>query len=153
MAADPKRLYRSESDRVIGGVAGGLAEYFGIDATLVRLLFVLFALHGSGVFVYLVLWVIIPTESSVHPAATEPTIKANVKEVEHKVKHAAGEAEHWAGTTEARNWLGIALLAVGLWFLFVNFGLLSVLFVGKLWPVLVILVGVAVLMRSQRRER
>ncbi len=141
----PKRLYRSESDRVIGGVAGGLAEYFGIDATLVRILFVLFAFHGAGILIYLLLWVIIPTESSVHPAATEHTMKENLKEVEHKAKHLGGEAEDFAARPEAKRWLGWVLLAIGLWFLLVNFGFLSLFLLGKLWPVLLILVGVAVL--------
>lgn len=148
-----KRLYRSESDRVVGGVAGGLAEYFGIDSTLVRILFALASVHGPGVIVYLILWVIIPTESSVSPAATEQTMKDNLKEVEHKAKHLGKEAEGFAARPDAMRWLGVVLLAVGVWFLLVNFGFLSLLLVGKLWPVIVILIGVAVLAKTSGRER
>ena len=45
---EPKRFYRSTTDRVIGGVAAGLAEYFSLDPVLIRLLFVIFALFGGG---------------------------------------------------------------------------------------------------------
>lgn len=58
----PKRLYRSSKDRIIGGVCGGIAEYFNTDPTIVRLLFVLLLLasFGTAVFGYLIAWVIIP---------------------------------------------------------------------------------------------
>ncbi|MBI5670477.1 MAG: PspC domain-containing protein [Chloroflexi bacterium] len=56
-----KRLTRSSTDKKIAGVCGGLAEYFGIDSTLVRLLFVLVALlPGPGLLLYIVLWIIMP---------------------------------------------------------------------------------------------
>jgi phage shock protein C len=57
----PKRLYRSRDNRMIGGVCGGLAEYFNIDPTLVRLVFlILFLAAGSGPLLYRVMWVIVP---------------------------------------------------------------------------------------------
>lgn len=56
-----KRLTRSSSDRMIAGVAGGLADYFGIDAAIFRILFVIFAfIPGPSVLIYLALWVILP---------------------------------------------------------------------------------------------
>jgi phage shock protein C len=57
-----KRLVRSRSDRMIAGVCGGLAEYLGIDATLVRILVVVGTVLGFGslVLAYLVGWVVIP---------------------------------------------------------------------------------------------
>lgn len=55
-----KKLYRSKEERMLCGVCGGVAEYFNIDPTLVRLAFVLFALSGSGILVYLIAAVIIP---------------------------------------------------------------------------------------------
>lgn len=63
MAANYNRLYRSRTNRMIAGVAGGLGEYFGIDPTLVRLLFVVFAVFvGGGLMAYLILWIVIPEE-------------------------------------------------------------------------------------------
>lgn len=58
-----RRLYRSRSNRMLGGVCGGLAEYFGWDPTIIRLLWVLFTVAGgSGVVFYLAAWLIIPAE-------------------------------------------------------------------------------------------
>jgi len=60
---EPRKLYRSKNNRQLAGVCGGLAEYFNIDATLVRVLFVVFAvLGGSGLLAYILLWIIIPEE-------------------------------------------------------------------------------------------
>lgn len=56
-----RRLVRSRRDRKIAGVCGGLAEYSGIDATLIRILFVIIALAGGGgLLIYLALWLILP---------------------------------------------------------------------------------------------
>jgi phage shock protein C len=59
-----KKLYRSRSDRMLAGVCGGLAEYFGVDPTIVRILFVLFALAGGpGLILYIILMLVIPESS------------------------------------------------------------------------------------------
>ena len=59
----PRTLYRSRRSRVIAGVCGGLAEYFGWDPTVVRLRFVAsFLLPGPQAVFYLVAWIIIPSE-------------------------------------------------------------------------------------------
>ena len=58
-----KRLYRSRNDRMLNGVCGGLGDYFGIDATIVRLIFVAIAVFSAGIgmaVAYLVLAVVIP---------------------------------------------------------------------------------------------
>jgi len=60
---EKKRLYRSQKERMIAGVCGGLADYFDIDPTLVRLLFVLlFFLGGNGVLIYLIMLILVPSE-------------------------------------------------------------------------------------------
>ncbi|HAX52340.1 PspC domain-containing protein [Muricomes intestini] len=60
---EPKKLYRSRTDRMICGVCGGIAEYFNIDATIVRLLFVLLGLTGgSGILAYFIAAIIIPDD-------------------------------------------------------------------------------------------
>lgn len=58
-----KKLYLSETDKKIAGVCGGLAEYFGIDSTVVRILWVLLSIFfGSGIIAYLIAWLLIPKE-------------------------------------------------------------------------------------------
>ena len=74
MNNDTKRLYRSEHDRSLAGVCGGLADYFNVDATLIRLLFVILSLSTwPGLLIYIVLWVVIPTESDVYGDANYDT--------------------------------------------------------------------------------
>jgi len=60
-----KRLYRaSEKDSMVGGVCAGIAEYFDIDPTIVRLLWVLFIFGmGTGLLAYLILWIVVPRKS------------------------------------------------------------------------------------------
>jgi phage shock protein PspC (stress-responsive transcriptional regulator) len=58
-----KRLYRTREGRIVAGVCSGLATYFGLDATLIRLAFgVLTVFGGMGVLLYLIAWVIVPEE-------------------------------------------------------------------------------------------
>ena len=60
----PKRLYRSATDRKICGVCGGIAAYFNIDSTLVRLALVVLAIFGvtSGIWLYILAAIVIPDE-------------------------------------------------------------------------------------------
>jgi len=64
MAPDTKKLYRSRANRMIAGVCSGLADFFGIDPTVVRLVFVAGTLLGFGSFIliYLVLFIVVPEE-------------------------------------------------------------------------------------------
>jgi phage shock protein PspC (stress-responsive transcriptional regulator) len=60
----PKRLYRSKTERMVGGVCGGLAQYLKLDPTLVRLFFLLLLLiPGPGLIIYLIMWIITPLEA------------------------------------------------------------------------------------------
>lgn len=59
---DTKRLYRSEYDRMLAGVCGGLSRYIGLDATVIRLLWALWGVTGIGIVAYLIAACIIPRE-------------------------------------------------------------------------------------------
>ena len=66
MAEERKKLFRSRSERWLAGVCGGIGDYFNIDATVVRILFILFGLvFGSGLLFYIILWILIPLEPEV----------------------------------------------------------------------------------------
>ena len=61
-----KRLYRSNTNRMLFGVAGGIAEYFNMDPTIVRILWVLIALFGgTGVLIYIIAAIVMPQEGNV----------------------------------------------------------------------------------------
>lgn len=58
-----KKLYRSLTDKEVAGVCGGIADYFEIDSTIVRLIWAfLFVVYGAGLFAYIVAWIVMPEE-------------------------------------------------------------------------------------------
>ena len=63
--SETRRLYRSESDRILGGVCGGIAEVYDLDPTLVRLITVLLVFSGVSPLIYLIAWLIVPEESEI----------------------------------------------------------------------------------------
>lgn len=63
MTTPPRRLYRSRRDRMIAGVCGGLAEYFNMDPTIVRIIAVVALIAGLGGFLaYIIMWIVVPEE-------------------------------------------------------------------------------------------
>lgn len=73
METKVKRLYRSRKERIIGGVCGGLGEYLGLDPTVVRLLFAVFAIaYGSGFLAYLILLLVVPQEPLIEDETKAP---------------------------------------------------------------------------------
>ncbi len=76
--AQQKRLVRKESSKMMAGVCAGLAEYFNVDVTLIRIVFVAATLlDGVGILAYVILWISMPVEKTdVLPAATPPEAPA-----------------------------------------------------------------------------
>lgn len=67
-----KQIYRSTRDKILGGVAAGMADYLDLDVVLVRLLWVLFILMGGiGLPVYIIAWIIIPPEPYLEQEGTQ----------------------------------------------------------------------------------
>ena len=64
------KLHRSEQNQLLGGVCAGIAETYDLDTTLVRLLAVASAIwsFGTAIFIYLILWLVVPAESEVYQA-------------------------------------------------------------------------------------
>lgn len=63
---EKKRLYRSRKERILCGVCGGIAEYFNIDPTIIRLVWALVALSGSGILAYILAAIIMPDEPNMY---------------------------------------------------------------------------------------
>lgn len=94
-SAGPKRLHRSRDQKMLLGVCGGLGEYFDIDPTIVRIVFAaLTIVMFSGVLIYVVLAVIMPSEEKleVHP---REAARSTVDEAVHGVTDAANQAADW----------------------------------------------------------
>ena len=81
-----KKLYRSEKDKIIGGVCAGIAEYFSIDPVIIRIIFVIALItEGFGLMVYIVLWIVLPSESSKKEKSKE-IVEENTEEIISDIK-------------------------------------------------------------------
>ena len=96
-----KRLMRSSSDKMIAGVCGGLANYFGVDSTLLRLGFAALILIGMGspLLAYLVLWLIMPLDSDTN-ANPQQTLSSNVKEMSDKARELTQQIKQQVSPTK-----------------------------------------------------
>ena len=71
-----KKLYRSNINKKVAGVCGGLSDYFELDSTIIRLIFVLLTIFGagSGIIIYIVLWIVVPRSPYFMPFQQEPFV-------------------------------------------------------------------------------
>ena len=128
-----KRLYRSTKDKMIGGVSGGLAQYFSIDPTIVRVLFVLsLFLGGSGIIAYIILWIVVPEEpyiynmpsssSSSHPEGENVNTESpEAKETASKLANEYHEVYEIGKRKKRQTFAGIVLVVLGMIILADNF--------------------------------
>lgn len=137
-------LYRSETNKVLGGVCGGLGEVFRIDPVLVRILFVLASLFGgSGILFYIILWIVIPVRSKVGNTSNE-NIRENLDEMKDRV-HTFSKDFRYTG--DRKSGTGIFLLVLGTIFLLSNFGYLHWFNFARLWPLFLIALGFLIIAR------
>jgi len=122
------RLYRSRSDRMIGGVAGGLGHYFNVDPVWLRLAFVVLAMSGAGVLAYVILWIVVPERPL---SETEPPITAT------------------RSINRGTELLAWALVALGLMMLASTLQILPSVDWGRFWPVLLVVAGTALLLHRR----
>ncbi len=149
--SEDKKLYRSVADKVLGGVAGGLGNYFNVDSTVVRLIFILlFVFGGSGLLIYLILWLIIPSEKSSSQVSGE-NIRENADEIRDKAQSLAGEMRQMSEKENPRSMFGLLILVIGVLFLLNNFGIFRFFDLGRLWPLVLVVIGLAILFRNDKR--
>lgn len=147
---EPKRLYRSRTDRMVSGVCGGLAQYFNIDVTLVRLAFLLLLVFGGGGFlIYIVLAIVVPEEGSTAGSPQE-VIQSNAQDFGNRARELGeGFGSTAAGNRQGALLVGGVLIAVGILFLVQN--ILRINF-SQFWPLLLIVIGVALLVPQFRKQ-
>lgn len=160
MDTQPKKLYRSTTNKIIFGVCAGLAEYFEIDPIIVRALFVLFALMGGGaVILYLILALIIPSDNPAVSSGQE--VKEFAHDLGAKVQSVAGEfksvKQETADTGAGRRFFGLIVLLVGLYFLLrevLPWPMFHLYFSwfrwGLFWPIVIIVIGVYLLVKNNK---
>ena len=164
-----KTLRRSITNRTIGGVCGGIAEYFSLDPVLIRLLFVVLVIFGgAGLIIYVLAWIVMPERSltdSIQDAEitnsnekTDESMKKEFENVKEELRQSFQTVEKEIGQIEkeidkeikkhkhsSSSWFGIFLIFLGAIFLFRMFGWLNFSWCGiwNYWPILLILVGVS----------
>jgi phage shock protein C len=158
-----RRLYRSRTDTVLGGVASGLAKYLNTDPALVRIAWAILVLitNGAALLAYLVAWVVVPEEpevvapatapGSADPAAAAIDPDAPATAVTRTEAVPATTPERRAGGEgRAALIVGVGLIALGAWFLLRQY--LPPIDWGLLWPIVLIGIGGVVLVTSARRR-
>ena len=148
------KLYRSKTDSTIAGVCGGLGRYLGIDPTLVRLFFVLLALgSGVGVFVYLLLWILVPREG-VETTDVSQTVRDGANEMAERARTMGEDLRRGFSGSDMRSGaiIGTALILMGVFFLMrtLDIAWLRWLDFDLLWPALLVVAGVVLLWRRSR---
>lgn len=139
-----KRLYRSKDNQMIAGVCAGLGEYFSVDPTVIRLIFVLATIFGGyGVVAYIILWIILPEESDKQIGA-EDTVKENVAAMRSKAEKFAAGLKSDANEGRTRIIFGAILVGLGVLFFLDNFGIFRA---DIFWPLVLIAIGVLILRR------
>ena len=158
---ESKRLYRSKNDKMISGVCGGLGQYFGVDSTLVRLVFLLMLIFGgSGFIIYLIMAIVVPEEGS--PAGTpQEVVHTNAQQLADTAREFGKSIEQGVGTPgspaapaahtgqQGALVFGGILIALGILFLMQNF--LHFNF-SQFWPLILIVIGLALLVPQFRKS-
>ncbi|MHC1708275.1 MAG: PspC domain-containing protein [Bacteroidales bacterium] len=152
---EPRKLYRSQTDSVIAGVCGGLAEYFDIDPVLVRVIFVLLLIFGGGGFlVYVILWIVTPKKPLIFDHSGFSTYqKENTGPSAEDIQDSTNETMSDPKVYKYRGSLigGMILLTLGVLFLMDE--LIPYLDFGKLWPVILIVVGIILIANTISRNK
>ena len=129
-------LTRSRSDRMVAGVAGGVARKYGFDAAVVRVAFVVLTPFTFGVvpLAYLVAWLVVPEADADEPVLSSAVQRARRRPADRKL------------------WVGLVLLFLGAWALAAQFGWHLGVFSRVFWPLVLIALGASVLLLRERRD-
>jgi phage shock protein C len=131
-----RRLYRSRENRIISGVCGGIGEYFDVDPVLIRIIWAVTVIaYGIGILAYIIALIAIPLE---------PKPEKNIEEV--------GSSENNKREKKNRKSVGgLILIGIGVIFLLHNFNFFPWFDIEKLWPVILIVIGIAMLIRQSQK--
>ncbi|MBL1212859.1 MAG: PspC domain-containing protein [Ignavibacteriae bacterium] len=161
-----ERLYRSKIHRVFGGVAGGLAEYLNLDPIIVRILFIIITvINGFGIFLYIILWIIIPESdvpySSLNnpPGASENSgddKNQNVKDDSSSSKNEFDPVQYYnqkAKKKANRGRVVVGLILISFGFIFLAEQYFSYFDFEDFLPLALIAVGIILIWNSSKKNK
>lgn len=157
-----KRLYRNESDKMIAGVCSGLAEYFDMEVTWMRIIFVFAFIFGfSGFIIYLILWIVIPPRPYTPNYSAFNTDYRVYEDKTYTPPAAQGNqptpmppymAKRQPGSGNGRLIAGLILIGLGGFFLLDEFDIIPYwVDFGRLWPLAIIFLGLLLITRGGRK--
>ena len=140
-----KRIYRNQREKILGGVAAGIADYFDIDVAWVRLAFVLsIFVHGIGLIAYIIAWIVFPRDERTG-AQIEQVGRSAAASLDAGVKKAQKGL-----SSGSRNAVGVVLILLGaLFFLDQNFYWFRF---DSFWPLLLVGLGIYMIMRAAQPD-
>lgn len=172
---EDKRFYRSNQHRIIGGVCGGLGDYFDIDPVIMRIVFFILAFAGGGgVLIYLILWILVPEEPVLYAkGASQGNNQKNHSQANsnpYNTENMNAENVHFeemGNDTQSNNnpkngnapqkspeknngtlIAGIMLIVLGCMFLIDRF--IPNINFGDLWPLILVAIGVILIYENYR---
>jgi phage shock protein C len=163
-----RRLYRSRRDSILGGVAGGVADYLDVDPSIVRIVWAVLALVTGGLFLvlYIVMWIVVPQDPGSATGQPIGPAQGSVPGASAPGQPAAGTAaddaaQNWQGWADERRMrrggsggaviFGLILIGIGIWFLIEHY--VPAFDRDLVWPVALVVLGATLLVVSLRRPR
>jgi phage shock protein C len=140
-----KKLYRSKNNKIIAGVAGGIGEYFQIDPSLVRIIFILSGIFMAGIIVYIIAAVIIPSEDSTIGQQYQPD--ENEWGSGSFTDNEARGYDRSDSPDKSRLVIGIALILFGVIFLAKQ--IFPYFHFNFFWPLLIIVIGLFFIFKNR----
>jgi len=140
-----KRLYRSTTDRMVSGVAGGVADYLAVDPSIIRIAWAVLTIFSGGAFLllYIIMWIVVPEGPMSTAGAPAPGAEG-------------AEPGAWNPTPlgsrprgDAGIVIGLLLMGLGAWFLVREF--VPAVNLDRLWPIGLVGLGVLLIMLTLRR--
>ena len=147
------KLRRNPINKVIGGVCSGLADYFDIDVTIMRLLFVIAFIFASfGFWFYIILWIVLPIGQRTIDNGQQSTVDSQSQ----SQRTESQETDGVTGNGQSRQLkmksiiTGTVVILIGLLFLVNNF--IPITWVWKLWPLILVVIGVVMIVTSSKKN-
>jgi phage shock protein C len=150
---EQKRLYRSKKNEVIAGVCGGIGEYFDVDPTIIRIIFIILTIWGGvGVILYIIGMLVIPYQGQ-EAKESRDEAKEKIKEAGKKVEAVASdirdELKSKKGHPDGGIYLGLIIILLGVMFLLRRW--FSWFDFEYLWPLFLILIGILIITSGKRK--